>query len=109
MKKFHITFITFITIIISLMVLFFTTPIKSQDKAIENLRKTSKAFSSVARNVSPSVVFIQVEGTKLRSSYHQFPMPFDDKWPFRDDLFERFLANVLMVFHNRIHLVVNLK
>ena len=31
------------------------------DGAIENLRETGKAFASVAREVSPSVVFIQVE------------------------------------------------
>jgi serine protease Do len=46
----------------------------------------------VARSVSPSVVFIQVEGTQLRSSYHHFPMLFEKKWPFQDDLFERFFG-----------------
>lgn len=103
MKKLHVT------IIISLFVLFFTVPVKSQDTGIENLRKTSKAFSSVARSVSPSVVFIQVEGTKLGSSYHQFQMPFEDKWPFRDDLFECFFGERFGGFHNLNHLVVNRK
>jgi serine protease Do len=92
MKKRHITFITLIIIIISLLLLllllllFFTTSVKSQDIGIESLRKTSKAFSSMARSVSPSVVFIQVEGTKLRSSYDQFQMLF------RDDVFEHFFG-----------------
>jgi serine protease Do len=33
-------------------------------QAVESLRETSKAFASVARSVSPSVVFLQVEGTR---------------------------------------------
>ena len=33
-------------------------------RAVESLRQTSKAFASVARSVSPSVVFLQVEGTR---------------------------------------------
>lgn len=35
-----------------------------ESTAIESLRETGKAFASVARAVSPSVVFIQVEGTR---------------------------------------------
>jgi serine protease Do len=94
MKKSHISIITIISIITLLVLLFFTTPVQSQDDGIESLRETSKAFASVARSVSPSVVFIQVEGTKSRSLFHQFPMPFDfdKKWPFGDDLFERFFG-----------------
>jgi serine protease Do len=37
-----------------------------ESAAIESLRETGKAFASVARSVSPSVVFIQVEGTRER-------------------------------------------
>ncbi len=39
----------------------------SESAAIESLRETGKAFASVARAVSPSVVFIQVEGTREAS------------------------------------------
>jgi serine protease Do len=92
MKKLHISIITLITIIILLVLLFYTTPVQSQDTGIENLRKTSKAFASVARSTSPSVVYIQVEGNKKRSSYQKFQPPFGDEWPFGPDFFERFFG-----------------
>lgn len=91
MKKFHISIII-VSIITLLVLLFFTSPVNSQDIGIESLRKTSKAFASVASSTSPSVVFIQVEGSKRPSSYHQFPMPFEDEWPFGAELFERFFG-----------------
>ena len=93
MKKSHISIISFISFIILLVLLFFTTSVKSQDIGIESLRKTSKAFASVARNTSPSVVFIQVEGTKQHAVYQQFSIPFEDEWPFGDELFERFFGD----------------
>lgn len=89
MKKSHISIIG---IIVLLVLLFFIMPVQSKDNGIESLRQSSKAFASVARSVSPSVVFIQVETTKPYSSYHQFPMPFDEQWPFGSDLFERFFG-----------------
>lgn len=92
MKKIHISIITIISLIILLVFLFFTIPVQSQEVGLESLNQTSKAFASVARSTSPSVVFIQVEGTKLHSSFHQFPIPFDDDWPFGADLFERFFG-----------------
>jgi hypothetical protein len=39
------------------------------DSGIESLRATSKAFSSVAKRASPSVVFIQVEGRGREDAY----------------------------------------
>lgn len=92
MKKSHISIITIISIITLFVLLFFTSPVNSQDIGIESLRKTSKAFASVASSTSPSVVFIQVEGSKSYLSYHQFPMPFEDEWPFGAELFERFFG-----------------
>lgn len=92
MKKSHISIASIISFIILLVLLFFTTSVKSQDIGIESLRKTSKAFASVARNTSPSVVFIQVEGTKQNPAYQQFPMPFENEWPFGAELFERFFG-----------------
>ena len=61
----------------------------ANDGGIENLRQTGKAFASVARAVSPSVVFIQVEvecdGRARR------PFGGEDS-PFGDDLFRRFFG-----------------
>jgi serine protease Do len=63
---------------------------ETQDNGIESLRQTSKAFASVARSVSPSVVFIQVESKSASTRYFQFP--FDDNDLFGSDLFERFFG-----------------
>lgn len=90
MKKIRISIIT---IIVLLVLLFFVIPVQSQDNGMKSLRQSSKAFASVARSVSPSVVFIQVESTKRYSSYHQFSMPFDDQWPFGSDFFKRFFED----------------
>tara|TARA_R110002167_G_scaffold8694_3_gene39796 strand:- start:21155 stop:22630 length:1476 start_codon:yes stop_codon:yes gene_type:complete len=59
----------------------------------ESLRQTGKAFASVARAVSPSVVFIQVEGKAAPTSIRGFPSPFGEEWPFGDDLFKRFFGD----------------
>ncbi|SFI64230.1 DegQ family serine endoprotease [Nitrosomonas sp. Nm34] len=69
-------------------------PSEAKEDAIANLRQTSKAFASVARAVSPSVVFIQVEGKASREATPFFP-PFDDEWPFSDDFFKRFFGDRL--------------
>lgn len=90
MKKVRISIIA---IIVLLVLLFFVMPVQSQDNGIESLRQSSKAFASVARNVSPSVVFIKVESTKRYSPYHQFPLPFNDQWPFGSDFFKRFFGD----------------
>ena len=60
MKKFHVSIITIISIIILLTLLFFTTPIKSHDIGIEHLRNTSNAFAYFARSTSLSVVIFTV-------------------------------------------------
>ena len=88
MKKFRASIIGIIVLLV-----FFIVPVQSQGNGIESLRQSSKAFASVARSVSPSVVFIQVEATKRYSSYHPFEMPFDDQWPFGSDLFKRFFGD----------------
>lgn len=59
-----------------------------QDGGIDSLRQTGKAFSSVARKVSPSVVFIQVEGRVTRAES-------GGDWPFQDDLLRRFFGDDL--------------
>jgi serine protease Do len=90
MKKVQISIIA---IIVLLVLLFIVLPVQSQDNGVESLRQSSKVFASVARSVSPSVVFIQVESTKHSSLYHQFSMPFDDQSPFGSDFFKRFFGD----------------
>ena len=72
---------------------FVVFPLHAQDGGIEGLRQTSKAFVSVASEVSPSVVFIQAEGTSLSNSRGQLPTPFGERWPFGDDLLRRFFGD----------------
>ena len=54
--------------------------------AKESLRQTGQAFASIARAVSPSVVFIQVEGTPPE------PSPFGPGSPFTEDFLRRFFG-----------------
>ncbi len=75
------------------LLLCIVSPAYAQDGGIENLRETGKAFASVARTVSPSVVFIQVEGKASGSAVTEFPSPFGDTSPFNDDLFKRFFGD----------------
>ena len=55
------------------------------DNALENLRKTSKAFSKVASQAVPAVVAIQVEKT-ITTGSSRYSSPFDD------DFFEYFFG-----------------
>lgn len=51
-------------VISGIVVLLFTfayMPVQSQETGIENLKETGQAFASVARKVSPAVVYIEVE------------------------------------------------
>ncbi|MDR4503932.1 MAG: DegQ family serine endoprotease [Candidatus Scalindua sp.] len=64
-----------------------------EEKGVKNLRQTSKAFAAVAREVSPSVVFIRVEAKVPGSSINRFQLPFGNEWPFEDDLFRRFFGD----------------
>lgn len=71
----------------------FALPAYAQESGVENLRKTSKAFASIARKVSPSVVFIQVESS-VRNPTMQFSSPFANPGdPFGDELFKRFFGD----------------
>ena len=63
------------------------------DESIESLRQTGKAFASIGRAVSPSVVSIQVEGKASSKATRGFSSPFGEEWPFGDDLFERFFGD----------------
>jgi serine protease Do len=81
------------TRIFLLLCMFVAFPIHASDEGVQNLRQTGKAFASVARAVSPSVVFIQVEGKTSSSTSPQFSSPFGGEWPFGDDLFKRFFGD----------------
>lgn len=60
---------------------------------IESLRETSKAFASVARAVSPSVVYLQVEGKGQATAQAPKTMPFGDELaPFADEFLKRFFG-----------------
>lgn len=76
-----------------LLIWLFTIPAHAADGGVENLRKTSKAFASVAREVSPSVVFIQVE-SKVAVNSGQFNSPFGPGSPFgNDEFFKHFFGD----------------
>jgi serine protease Do len=51
----------------------------AEDKAIETLRNTSKAFSSIAKQVTPAVVAVKVEKV-IASNTEMFNTPFDDEF-----------------------------
>ena len=81
------------TQILLLLLLCAASPAFALDGGVESLRQTGKAFASVARAVSPSVVFIQVEGKTPGSTITRFSSPFGEHGPFGDDLFKRFFGD----------------
>ena len=77
---------------IFLVFLLISAPLQANDDSgIANLRQTSKAFASVAKQVSPSVVFIQVESVQKGASFTPFQSPFGD------DLFKRFFGIIYIM------------
>ena len=76
-----------------LLSLLISWPAHALDGGIESLRQTGTAFASVARSVSPSVVFVEVEGSAPGRESAQFSSPFDQQWPFGDDLFKHFFGD----------------
>lgn len=69
-----------------------SAPVPAQEGGIENLRQTGKAFAEIARQVSPSVVFIRTESRRESAAVGSVPSPFGEGWPFGDDLFKRFFG-----------------
>jgi len=75
-------------------------PQAAEDGGIVNLRQTGKAFAAVAKQVSPSVVFIQVERVSRGGPTSPPPQaPFGS--PFGDDLFKRFFGDQFPAFPNQ--------
>ena len=75
------------------LICFVALPTYAQDGGVENLKQTGKAFASVAKSVSPSVVFIQTESKVSDSTITRFSSPLGDEWPFGDDIFKRFFGD----------------
>jgi len=69
-----------------------TSPAQALDRGIENLRETGKAFASVAKKVSPAVVFIQVEKSSQNQPSMQFSSPFGNEGPFGDEFLKHFFG-----------------
>lgn len=63
-----------------LLVASFAVPALAQQGGLENLRETGKAFASVARQVSPSVVYIEVESKQESGTMTPFMSPFTDEF-----------------------------
>ncbi len=63
-------------------------PVVAQDAGIESLRESGKAFRSVAKQVSPAVVYISVEKEVEQQNFNN---PFGDS-PFGDEFFRRFFG-----------------
>jgi len=61
-------------------------PAQAMDDGLQSLRQTGKAFASVARAVSPSVVYIQAESGTPAAAVTR------PSSPFGDDLFKRFFG-----------------
>lgn len=81
-------------IILLLVVALWSLPsVYATDGGIESLRETGKAFSTVAKSVSPSVVFIQTESKLSNQAISTLPSPFGHGSPFDDDLFKRFFGD----------------
>ncbi|WP_303722954.1 DegQ family serine endoprotease [Malonomonas rubra] len=71
-----------------LLVITATLPAVAQDVGLESLRESGKAFRSVAKQVSPAVVYIQVE---KEVEQQNFSNPFGNT-PFGDEFFRRFFG-----------------
>ncbi len=81
------------SILFFLPLLLFSISTYSQESGLDNLRKTSKAFASIARKISPSVVFVQVE-SNVSVPASPFSQPFGYPGdPFGDEFFNRFFGD----------------
>jgi serine protease Do len=86
------SFVLFIVLLFSLLG---SSVSLAEDGGIASLRQTSKAFASVAKQVSPSVVLIQVESVQKGAPVTPFQSPFGD------DLFKRFFGEDFPGFQNQ--------
>jgi len=75
-----------------LLALALALPVQADEDGLANLRQTSKAFAQIARSVSPSVVFVQVE-TKGAGPRAGGSSPSGGEFPFGDDFLKRFFGD----------------
>ncbi len=61
------------------LILFSVNTLHAEDGAIESLRQTGKAFASIAKQVSPSVVYIQAESIRETPRLNRYGSPFEDE------------------------------
>jgi serine protease Do len=80
-------------ILLTLSLFLFIASVHAQEGGIQNLRETSKAFASVARTVSPSVVYIRSEGNANEQPMTNSQSPFGEDGPFNEELLKRFFGN----------------
>ena len=80
------------SIVCILMFTLCSSQVQALNSGIENLRETGKAFASVAKKVSPAVVFIQVEKLTQNQPSMQFSTPFGNENPFSDEFFRYFFV-----------------
>jgi len=80
-----------LTAVFILDFMLFSGNVNAQEYGIENLRQSGKAFSYVAKKVSPAVVFIQVEKT-VKNQPMEFSSPFGKGGPFGDDFLKHFFG-----------------
>ena len=73
-----------------ILIAFTAMPLYARDGAIDNLRETGKAFASVAKSVSPSVVFITVDA-KAQADMGQ-GQQYGGQMPFGNDFLRRFFG-----------------
>lgn len=81
-------------------------PLCARAGAIDSLKETGKAFASVAKSVSPSVVFITVNAKEQQPGMVQGQQPYgqqpygQQQWPFGNDFLRRFFGQQ---FHQNPH------
>jgi len=77
-----------VPLLVAATLMMIAPPALAADDPVESLRQTGKAFASVARQVSPSVVYIEVESVRRSDG-----SPFGPGSPFNDELFKRFFGD----------------
>ena len=83
-------------LVLSVFVMALATIVPAEAHELDNLRQTSKAFSAVAKNAVPAVVFIKVEKTVETGSIRGSTAPNQYNDPFGffgDEFFERFFRD----------------
>ncbi|HMB16166.1 MAG TPA: DegQ family serine endoprotease [Pelovirga sp.] len=81
----------FFGILVVLIIALLVSSVSAQDSGLESLRETGKAFRNVARDISPAVVYIQVEQEVQARGMDPRMNPFEGS-PFGEEFFRRFFG-----------------